>query len=417
MRIGERLIREDIITPAQLYEGLRAQDQRGGRLGSRLMELGHVDGNTLAECLGRHHGMPPVLDKHLDRASAELRARLPAQVAAQWGAIPVARLMSSQEQIAVAVMDPLPVQAIDQISTALGSQIVLAVAPERMLLDVLTRAYGIAQPLEIVPADVRPTIAPPDDDEAQCDIQIHIHGEDVDEHRLESLAFDQISDEPEEAADEVVAAKETLAARSAPGAAHLARISLKRAVQGSQSLTVSHTASNEAESSAPTNIQDLFRDIRQATGQDRVGDLAICAMRDFSDDHFDVGIIFMVRDRMAIGWKGFVRGRNDGVVEAVALPLDARSAVQHAFETRELYVGPVPHGGTEMDRRLWALLKSGPPSLVAVAPIAFDQETHCLVYAQSSRPAEVAAAIGTELAALVDCMARALGRLVRAAER
>ncbi|MFO1419209.1 MAG: ATPase, T2SS/T4P/T4SS family [Methylotetracoccus sp.] len=57
-RIGELLLRHAMISPEQLREALAVQSDRGGRLGSLLVELGFVSAAKLVELLGKQHNVP-----------------------------------------------------------------------------------------------------------------------------------------------------------------------------------------------------------------------------------------------------------------------------------------------------------------------------------------------------------------------
>jgi len=57
-RIGELLLQHGLITSNQLKEALKVQSQRGGQIGSILIELGYVTTETLLDFLGKQLGIP-----------------------------------------------------------------------------------------------------------------------------------------------------------------------------------------------------------------------------------------------------------------------------------------------------------------------------------------------------------------------
>ncbi len=468
MRIGERLIHEEIITVEQLDEALRAQVLRGGRIGTNLIELEYIDIETLAACLGRHHGMPVVLRQHSEIAAAEIQARMSAELAARWGAVPMGRVLGSEERIAVAVMDPLPEEAVAEISEALGSEIIQAVAPELRVLYQLERAYGLPRSNRFLRVEALPQLGRPDEDDALCDIQIHIHGEELGGGEPTHLEVEvsALSDRtgpmqkpsalialtdpgaPAEApappvadtdsglAADVESAPESPAAVADEGdgataadgdggaiaepvedgpraaSSSLARIAIKRVKPKAL------PRGPAQESDTPTNLEQTLRAIRQATGRDRAGDLVVTALRDYFGGVFEAAVLLVIREHIAIGWKGFVRDRAAEVAEAVAIPLNTPSSVFYVFYKQKLYVGPPPEEGADVDRRLWTLLKCQPPLTVAVAPIVLDEQTVCLIYAHSSKsPDEVVPLIRDDLEALVSSTTKAITRLIRAAQR
>src|SRR5690606_4830201 len=71
----------------------------------------------------------------------------------------------------------------------------------------------------------------------------------------------------------------------------------------------------------PNSVEELARAVRRAETRDRVGDLIIDALAELPGAPLDVAAIFVVRQPVAIGWKGFCEdGR--AVIESLAVPLD-----------------------------------------------------------------------------------------------
>src|SRR5215470_1208747 len=115
-RLGELLVAAGRITAAQLEEGLRAQILYGGRLGTNLVELFHLDLDAIALGLARQHGVPAALGKHFERCDVTVQARLPPVVAERWSVVPIGRLADRRERIAIASLDPLPADAREDLS-------------------------------------------------------------------------------------------------------------------------------------------------------------------------------------------------------------------------------------------------------------------------------------------------------------
>src|SRR5574337_292179 len=88
-RLGEMLVRANLITPEQLDDALALQKTAGGRIGSVLVKLGYVSEEAIASFLGRQYGVPPV---DLSKATIDpaLLKLVPAEVARKHLLIPVA---------------------------------------------------------------------------------------------------------------------------------------------------------------------------------------------------------------------------------------------------------------------------------------------------------------------------------------
>lgn len=59
-KLGEILVRENLITPQQLRDALEYQRNNGGRLGSNLVKLGVVSDDVVTAVLSRQYGVPSI---------------------------------------------------------------------------------------------------------------------------------------------------------------------------------------------------------------------------------------------------------------------------------------------------------------------------------------------------------------------
>jgi hypothetical protein len=451
VRIGQRLVAEALVTPEQLHEAVEAQRRSGSRLGSVLVELGHLDVDKLARCLGRWYGMPAALREHFAQRDPSLQARLSPSLAAQFGAVPLNWLDGSRRWIAVAVMDPLPQQAIEQIAAALGHALVPVIAADYLVRQSLERIYGVrptgraaedrmAPPLEHLEEDPECEFelrlartsgsrkaasalpAREDEETPEIDQEIEIDfdedlsedGRDEDSGEI-TVRRQRLEDEPQDGLDTggiPLEYSEADSSRSTNPIA-LGRIPLRRRATSSPI-----ELGNVSSFVAAQTLEDVLRAIRRATGPDRIGDLTIGALRDHFEQVFDMAALLTLRDLFAVGWKGFIRHGRDEAVDSLALPMRASSMVADAHASRRPYVGVPPGGGSQMDQRMWRLLDVAPPSLVAVAPLLVDTDVGCIIYAHTHvAPEQAAEVIGDQFTALAGATAAALERLARDSER
>jgi hypothetical protein len=167
-------------------------------------------------------------------------------------------------------------------------------------------------------------------------------------------------------------------------------------------------------SPAKTTLADILREMRRTTDRDRVGDLAVNALRDHFSGGFDVGMVLIIRAPIAIGWKGFVRATDEPVVEQLAMPLDLPSLIQRPYRDRRPLFGP-PTGVTSLDRRLWLALGGDVPAEVLAAPVLLRGEVVCIIYGHAR--AGTSAAFLADAGSLAATMAAAFERLLRSTER
>jgi hypothetical protein len=127
-RLGERLVEAGVISEEWLEESLEAQVVHGGRLGTNLVERFHLDLDDVALALGEQHGLPAALQEHFDGADRTVQQSLDAELAARWHVVPLGVVGEGRQRIAVACRDPLPPDAIDELTLALGTEITPAIA-------------------------------------------------------------------------------------------------------------------------------------------------------------------------------------------------------------------------------------------------------------------------------------------------
>ncbi len=60
IKLGELLVKENLITPQQLQEALQYQKQNGGKLGYNLVKLGFVKDEEITQLLSRQYGVPSI---------------------------------------------------------------------------------------------------------------------------------------------------------------------------------------------------------------------------------------------------------------------------------------------------------------------------------------------------------------------
>ncbi len=74
VRLGELLLREKRVTPAQLQEALNHQQANGGRLAASLVKLGILRDEDITSILSRQYGVPSInlIEYDLDPAVVRL---------------------------------------------------------------------------------------------------------------------------------------------------------------------------------------------------------------------------------------------------------------------------------------------------------------------------------------------------------
>ena len=138
VRIGDLLLKEKRITPAQLQEALSYQKSNGGKLGFNLVKLGFVKDEEITALLSKQYGVPSInlTQFEIDPGIIKL---IPAETAHKYQIIPLSR---SGATLTIAMTDPTNVFAMDDIKFMTGYNVEPVVASETAVFDAITRYYA-----------------------------------------------------------------------------------------------------------------------------------------------------------------------------------------------------------------------------------------------------------------------------------
>ena len=137
-RLGELLVRANLISQQQLQEAQVSQNQEGGKLGYHLTRLGFIEESELTQFLSKQYGVPAINLSEFDIES-DVIALIPKDVANKHMLIPVNRAGAS---LIVAMSDPSNIFAIDDIKFLTGYNIEVVVASEAAITDAIDRYYN-----------------------------------------------------------------------------------------------------------------------------------------------------------------------------------------------------------------------------------------------------------------------------------
>lgn len=144
-RLGELLVAAGLLSTEQVEQALRAQVLWGGRLGTNLVELHHLELDPLAKALGRQHRLPAALARHFEKADPELQRMLSPEIAERFSCVPLLR-MGPEGHVVVAALGPLQPRQLAVLAEALAvdvPRLVPAVAAELRIRYQLERVYRI----------------------------------------------------------------------------------------------------------------------------------------------------------------------------------------------------------------------------------------------------------------------------------
>jgi len=138
VRIGELLLKERRVTPAQLQEALNYQKTHGGKLGFNLVKLGYVKDEEITALLSKQYGVPSINLAQFDIDPTVIKL-VPSETAHKYQIVPLSR---SGATLTIAMTDPTNVFAMDDIKFMTGYNVEPVVASEGAVLDAIEKYYG-----------------------------------------------------------------------------------------------------------------------------------------------------------------------------------------------------------------------------------------------------------------------------------
>src|SRR6266567_1908635 len=143
-KLGEILLKENLISADQLKKALDHQKQAGGRLGNSLVKLGFLNDDEVTAVLSRQYGVPSINLGYFE-VDASVTKLIPMETALKYQILPLSRVGSS---LTVAMVDPTNVFAMDDIKFMTGFNIEPVVASESAINDAIKKHYGSVEDVE-----------------------------------------------------------------------------------------------------------------------------------------------------------------------------------------------------------------------------------------------------------------------------
>ena len=436
-QIGQILVERGWVDPAALSRALADQAHVARRICSLLILRGELDPDNAARALSDQHGVPGVLQKHLERRDLTLAGLLPVEFARAQIALPIGRTAGA---LIVCVRDPRPElhAAIAQVVTG---PVVMAVAPAHQLEHLVRETYytdparpdaglvlerGLATPPAAL-LDPGPPAAPPGD-EIDIDVitrQIPVIHDPLD--HLGSLTLVGLDDagvakDPSQSGQQATALPRTMTgaqsstsppagSRTATAPYTPARTTTPSALPprppaGSQpparggprptaphvarTMTASHPPPRAVHASHPpprtvtrsgSTLPLTFRGpALDATTAAIAGaatfDEAIDTTMFYLAGRFHRAVWFTIHEGAALGERGHGDTLTPDMVQALTLPLTAPSIVQIAYDTRRL-ADTAPGAAGAIQERLTRAL--GYPHTAAAIPVVVDDRVIAVI--------------------------------------
>ncbi|HLL52026.1 MAG TPA: type IV-A pilus assembly ATPase PilB [Myxococcaceae bacterium] len=165
-RLGELLVRENLISVQQLRKAQEEQQKSGARIGTALIKTGAIEESKLTDFLSKQYGVPAINLKEFD-IDPEIIKLVSKDVAQKHLVIPVNRAGPS---LIVAMCDPSNIYAVDDLKFLTGYTIEPVVSSEPAIREAIERYYAEKGPsLEDIVGEVSEDVEVSKEDQENAD--------------------------------------------------------------------------------------------------------------------------------------------------------------------------------------------------------------------------------------------------------
>ncbi len=137
VRLGEMLVRDQLITQLELVQAMDSVAKDGPPLSGALVRLGVLDESAIVEMLKKRYGVPSVDLTEFVPDDAVIRL-IPRHLVDRHRLVPISKVGN---KLMVAMADPGDLDSVADIRFHTGLQIEVVIAPERQILDFIEQYY------------------------------------------------------------------------------------------------------------------------------------------------------------------------------------------------------------------------------------------------------------------------------------
>ncbi len=138
-KLGEMLVKAQLITDAQLEEVIRVQRREGGKLGSIVVRQGYCSDQDIVSFLGMQYGVPAADLEQWPPIDASVIALIPKDLAQRHKVLPLQR---TGNVLTLAMSDPTDIFAMDDVRFHTGYNVDPVVSSEMGLVRAVEKYYG-----------------------------------------------------------------------------------------------------------------------------------------------------------------------------------------------------------------------------------------------------------------------------------
>ena len=137
IKLGDLLVKAKVITEDQLKQALTIQTEKGGKLGSVIINMGFITEELLLDTLATQLNLP-FLDLNQYSVDADIVRKIPERIARRFRVIAIDL---KDNKYIVGMVEPTDVLALDQITKILGNAVQVVLVKESGLVNVIDHVY------------------------------------------------------------------------------------------------------------------------------------------------------------------------------------------------------------------------------------------------------------------------------------
>ena len=147
IRIGDLLVEAGAITADELDEAIAYQKENGGKLGTVLVSQGFISQELLITVLTTQMGID-FIELKACKLDEDILKLVPENLVNKYKALPIGYDEQNPNVLRVAMVDPMDLNAIDDIGIATNSQVEPLLAMEEDMNETIGKYFGNAQAME-----------------------------------------------------------------------------------------------------------------------------------------------------------------------------------------------------------------------------------------------------------------------------
>ena len=140
IKLGELLVKANVLSESQLKTALAEHSKWGGRLGEILVRMNLLTEDILVKALSKQLGLPAVNLDSIQGIPPHVKAKVPAALARELGVVPV-QLRDDGKTLVIAMAEPQNVDATDSIRARSGCRVVPQLAGYTAISRAIARFY------------------------------------------------------------------------------------------------------------------------------------------------------------------------------------------------------------------------------------------------------------------------------------